>query len=126
MVARMVRDHEAMGSNPVTPTKADAKTKTDFAIGFFHVVRDFRDEVAAGRAREPKLMTSRLINKLKSFIINQTPPPPPTPRPTPKPAFAMGFFPVVRDSRAVGAAGRPLNKNFLLFMFQKTNKGIII
>ena len=27
MVARMVRDHEAMGSNPVTPTKADAKTK---------------------------------------------------------------------------------------------------
>ena len=72
MVARMVRDHEAMGSNPVTPTKADAKTKTDFVIGFFHVVRDFRDAVAAGRAREPIRLTRRLISKLKRLLLNKS------------------------------------------------------
>ena len=72
MVARMVRDHEAMGSNPVTPTKADAISKDRLRNRLFNIVRDFRDVVAAGKAREPIRLTLRLISKIKRLLLNKS------------------------------------------------------
>ena len=45
MVARMVRDHEAMGSNPVTPTIKNTHALFALCVFYLPEIRDLNDVV---------------------------------------------------------------------------------
>ena len=65
MVARMVRDHEVVGSNPVTPTKK--KKQADTPVFFFVVVLGIMSEILSAKFQ----FTNQLERKRK-FVPKET------------------------------------------------------